>query len=157
MMPQQKYRKRIRLPISAYEVPGSVWHVTNCCVDREPVFSDSALAKMVCEQIVWYSERYNITAHAWCVMPDHMHLVAQVNDQSLIKMLGAFKSFTTRLAWKLGHTGPLWQESFHDHGIRQIEDFEAAVGYLLENPQRAGLVEEAADYPWRGGVVLEEM
>lgn len=83
-------------------------------------------------------------------------MITEVTDQSLLKMLGAFKSFTTRESWKYGHCGPLWQESFYDHGLRRVEDFDETVGYLLDNPRRAGLVTDPADYPWRGGRIFEE-
>jgi REP element-mobilizing transposase RayT len=87
-------------------------------------------------------------------MPDHLHLIGQVTDQSLLRMLSAFKSFTTTRSWQLGHSGALWQESFHDHGVRKIEDFEAIAWYLLDNPVRAGIVADSEDYPWRGGAIL---
>ena len=149
-------RKKIRLPIEAYSEPGSVWHVTMCAIDRLNSFSNNALAESMCTQVLWYGHRYNVMMHAYCVVPDHLHLIAQVNDQSLIKMLGAFKSFTTRIWWKQGGEGQLWQESFYDHGIRRVEDFDEAVGYLLNNPVRAGLVSDQAEYPWRGGAVFED-
>jgi REP element-mobilizing transposase RayT len=147
-------RKKIRLPLAAYAEPGSTWHVTICTVDRRPVFANPALARFVCDQIAWYGTRYHILVHAYCLMPDHLHLIGQVTDQSLIRMLGAFKSFTTTQSWNFGHDGALWQESFHDHGIRQLHDFEETAQYLLDNPARVGLVADSDAYPWRGGALL---
>jgi REP element-mobilizing transposase RayT len=125
-----------------------------CTVDRQPTFTNPALARFVCEQVMWYGNRYHLLVHAYCLMPDHLHLIAQVADQSLIKALGAFKSFTTTRSWKHGHIGPLWQDSFYDHGIREVEDFDETARYLLDNPARLGLVADSNDYPWRGGALL---
>ncbi len=88
-------------------------------------------------------------------MPDHLHMICETGDQDLIKMLAAFKSFTTKQSWNFGLTGPLWQESFHDHGIRQVEDFDMIARYVYVNPERAGLCEQDGDYPWRGGAMVE--
>jgi REP element-mobilizing transposase RayT len=146
--------KNIRLPLEAYAEPGSTWHVTICTVDRRPIFTNPTLARFLCNQIGRYGTRYHILVHAYCLMPDHLHFIGQVNDQSLITMLNAFKSFTTTQSWSHGHTGLLWQESFHDHGIRQLQDFEETARYLLDNPARVGLVADSDTYPWRGGVLL---
>ena len=153
-MNTQPRHKKIRLPLEAYAEPGSTWHVTMCTIDRVPAFRDLELAADTCAQVQGYGERYRTILHAWCLMPDHLHMIAQGTDQSLLKMLGAFKSFTTKRSWNYGRSGPLWQESFYDHGIRQVEDFDETVRYLLDNPTRASLVAEASEYPWRGGAVL---
>ena len=82
-------------------------------------------------------------------------MICQTGDQDLVKMLGTFKSFTTKQSWKLGRSGPMWQDSFHDHGIRQIEDFDGMARYVFANPERAGLCDDDGDYPWRGGALFE--
>jgi putative transposase len=146
--------KKIRLPLQVYAEPGTVWHITICTHGRVAAFGDNSFAAEICDQIGWYGRKYGVTIHAYCLMPDHLHAIAQVHANCLLSMLGAFKSFTTRLWWRNGGAGPLWQKSFHDHGIRQIDDFDAAVQYLFENPQRAGLVDEWSMYPWRGGAYI---
>ena len=61
-----------------------------------------------------------------------------------------FKSASTRVAWRHGNSGRLWQPRFHDHVVRVEEALFAICEYVVLNPVRAGLVEEAADYPWGG-------
>jgi putative transposase len=151
----RRFPKRIRLPLEAYAEAGSVWHITIRTARHQPHFANPALASMVCEQLRWYGNQYDLTLFGWCLMPDHLHLIAQVNSRSLIAALDAFKSWTTRQSHLLGVTGQLWQTSFHDHGLRNPADIDAAVGYLYRNPIRSGLVEHAEDYPWTGGVALE--
>jgi hypothetical protein len=58
----------------------------------------------------------------------------------------AFKSFTTRIAWTFGWSGSLWARSFYDRAIRDEEDLRKMCEYILGNPVRAGLVEDADDY-----------
>jgi hypothetical protein len=42
----------------------------------------------------------------------------------------------------------VWQESFTNHRIRDAEDYERHCSYVRLNPVRAGLVRDAAAYPF---------
>ena len=44
----------------------------------------------------------------------------------------------------------LWQGGFYEHVLRAEEDRAAVIRYLLENPIRAGLVQELRQYPYWG-------
>jgi REP element-mobilizing transposase RayT len=85
-------------------------------------------------------------------MPDHLHLLVQAKEgcQSLERFIGAFKNITTRLYWQQGGKGKLWQRGFYDHIVRRDEDLATISGYIMDNPVRAGSVEEPEQYPWLG-------
>jgi hypothetical protein len=53
---------------------------------------------------------------AACLMPDHLHLIAQVANEDLLRWLGRFKSYTTQLS------GTRSTRSCHDPGITHPED-----------------------------------
>ena len=78
---------------------------------------------------------------AWCVMPNHVHVVFQPSQGSgLAEILHSWKSFTAREAQrKFGIRGAFWQREYYDHLIRDEEQFFRAVKYVAENPVRAGL------------------
>ena len=44
----------------------------------------------------------------------------------------------------------LWQEGFHDRILRDNDPTEGVVRYILENPVRAGLVDDPRAYPLIG-------
>lgn len=48
----------------------------------------------------------------------------------------------------LGRKGRFWQEESYDHRVRNDLEFERIRRYIEENPVRAGLVREPADFPW---------
>jgi REP element-mobilizing transposase RayT len=96
-----------------------------------------------------------MTLHLYCHMPNHLHLVVQVGSSNLINMVSELKSATTRAWWSHGGKGRLWQPSFHDHGIRTADDFETIASYVIDNPVRAGIVDEWEDYPFVGGAITE--
>jgi REP element-mobilizing transposase RayT len=78
---------------------------------------------------------------AWCVMPNHVHVVFQpLGDWELARILHSWKSFTAhRVSREFGIVGAFWQREYYDHLIRDGEQFSRAVKYVVENPQRAGL------------------
>ena len=80
-------------------------------------------------------ERYRL--HAWCVMPNHVHVVVEpIGDHALSEILHSWKSFT---AHKLGNGGQVWQEEYYDHLIRSEQDYQHCVRYVEDNPKRANL------------------
>ena len=88
---------------------------------------------------------------AYCLMPDHIHLLLEgtTDDADLREAVRVWKQMVG-YAWKRRSNRPLWQGGFHDRVLRERDDTRAVVRYLLNNPVRAGLVQDAADYPWSG-------
>jgi REP element-mobilizing transposase RayT len=86
-----------------------------------------------------------IAVIAYCLMPDHLHLVVEgrCDGADCLEFVRVFKQ-TTAFARKKEHGGQLWQDSFFDHVLRDTEATQRVVRYVLENPMRAGLVR----YPW---------
>lgn len=93
--------------------------------------------------------------HLICVMPDHLHLLVEIGPVGLVDLVRRAKSSSTALWWTQHGSGALWQESFYDHGIRDILDFEAIARYILFNPVEAGLVSEWEHYPLLSGRLIE--
>ena len=90
------------------------------------------------------------------VMPDHVHMIFTplVNADalevaSLGEIMDAIKGASAHAINKaLRRKGKVWQTESFDHVLRSSENLDAKVGYLLENPVRAGLVARRDDYPW---------
>ncbi len=65
--------------------------------------------------------------------------------------MNSWKSYTARMANRiLGRTGAFWQREYYDRLIRNENEFERAVRYVLENPVRAGL--KNWEWVWSTGV-----
>ena len=84
-------------------------------------------------------ERYRL--HAWCVMPNHVHVVVQpLPSHELSAILHSWKSFTAHKALGvLGRSGEFWQKESYDHIVRDAGDLERTSRYVRENPVSAGL------------------
>jgi len=92
-------------------------------------------------------EHYELVA--FVVMANHVHLLIwpKIAPDRLLKSL---KGSTAREANRLlGRTGePFWQKESYDHWVRNPREFEKIRTYIEANPVKAGLVQNAWDYPW---------
>src|SRR5207237_9982117 len=85
----------------------------------------------------------------WVLMPDHFILVLRRGHGDLADVMRRFKSLSWRACRsEAGLRTRLWQDGFHDRGIRSQRQFEATLDYVHRNPVRSGLVEEPGDWPW---------
>ena len=113
----------------------------SCCL-REP-----KVAEAIQNSLKHFDgDRYELLA--WAVMPNHVHAVVRpLGTHTLTDILHSWKSFAAKQANSiLGHQGQLWQEEYYDHLIRDEEDFNNEVNYVVNNPAKAGL----KDWPWCG-------
>ena len=81
--------------------------------------------------------------HAWCVMPNHVHVVFELErGKELAAVLHSWKSFS---AHRIGR-GAIWQAEYFDRLIRDEREYVDTVAYVRGNPAKAGL----RDWPWVG-------
>jgi len=87
-------------------------------------------------------------------MPDHVHFIAGPGTagHSVLTLLHRFHGASTNALWKAGWSGKVWQSGGYDVKIYNQREWEEAGAYILQNPQRAGLVELAEDWPWSGSL-----
>ena len=101
---------------------------------------DPEVAKIVTETIQHFEgERYELGA--WCIMPNHVHLIIQpYPHHELADILASIKKYSAREAnLHLKREGHFWQKESYDHIIRHLEDFRAQTKYIEENPVKANL------------------
>ena len=148
-------RRRIRLDPRTYAEPG-VASITVAVRERRMIFAAPAVAEAAVGVLRELAGRRGVPVYAYCVMPDHAHLVlAPAVGCDILAFAGQFKNLTQRAAWRLGVSGAFWQRSFWDRLLRADEPLEAAVEYVLNNPVRAGLVSAWREYPYCGSLTWE--
>ena len=130
-----------RLRLNGYPT-GFPVHVTARTHEGKPFFVQTTLADAVFRVL-----RSHERTLAAVLMPDHVHWILDCSEKAP-RAVADFKSLSTHLAWEEGHAGNLWQRSYFDRVIRGEEGIENTIRYVLANPVRARLVENAEDYPW---------
>jgi REP element-mobilizing transposase RayT len=144
-------RKKIRLSPTSYQ-QGHAFFITVSTHIRFPWFSAHAeLAEGAVQLLMQLALDRASKLYAWCVMPDHIHLLLQ--DRNIIDFVRLFKGKLVPKASALKRDQRLWQRSFYDHGLRKDEALEQTAAYIWENPVRAGLVNQASEYEWSGSLV----
>jgi REP element-mobilizing transposase RayT len=115
------------------------------CLLRDP-----ALAEIV-EAALLHGVGAGYQLFAWVIMPNHVHaLIAPMADNRLADIVHAWKSWTAKaINRRRGASGSVWQREYFDRFIRDDPHFAAAVAYIEENPVKAGLAAQPAD--WRFG------
>ncbi|MEJ2430336.1 MAG: transposase [Deltaproteobacteria bacterium] len=147
-------RKRIRLPLSVYS-QRNAFFITLTTHSKYPWFAlHPRLCDMPIQILVELQSVRGSTIYAWCIMPDHIHLLLQ--DTQLVDFVRIFKGRMTPKARKIKPAKRLWQRSFFDHALRKEESLVDVACYIWENPVRATLVESPKEYQWSGSQVWLE-
>jgi putative transposase len=106
---------------------------------------------MVLSQILQSARAQYFAVLAYCLMPDHLHLVVEGTraDANLQVFVSSFKQRTGFEHSRTADTR-LWQVGYHDRVLRQEESVLTTIAYVVTNPVRAGIVQRTEDYPWSG-------
>ena len=120
---------------------GYAYHVLNRAAGRARIFRTPRDFGAFEEVLTQAKQRVPVRLLAWCVMPDHVHvLVTPLHDWSLERILHSWKSFTANEVNRMLHRkGTFWQPESFDHLVRSNEAFESFVAYIEANPVAAGL------------------
>jgi REP element-mobilizing transposase RayT len=108
----------------------------------------SDVARLV-ESILRKADGSDYCLRSWVIMPNHIHLVVEVWDVPLVKLINIWKGKSSREANKLmGRRGPFWQEDYYDTLIRDEAHLNRAVRYTEQNPAKVCLVKTAQEWTW---------
>jgi len=156
-------RKKMRLKEYDYSSNGA-YFITICVKNKQkllgyidvgrgipdaPSIILSQYGKIIIETIEFINERnLQLNIDKYVVMPNHVHLIAMIDsldsnedihtagtvmpqhiNEIIPKLISSIKRFTNKQAGF-----DLWQTSYHDHIIRDEEDYQTHLRYIEENP-----------------------
>jgi putative transposase len=107
----------------------------------------------ICEEILSESlEKYRVPLHAYCLMPNHWHLLVEApRGGILVQMLQRFSSVhakTIRKRQENQGTGAVYQSRYRAHPVQKSEAFFRVKSYIEDNPCKAGLCSKPEDWRW---------
>ncbi len=96
--------------------------------------------------------------HGFVVMPNHYHvLLTLLGEHRIHEVIQRINSLSARRVNRLeGRRGRLWARRFHDHVVRNQDDFDECLQYIHENPRVGGLAEVSSAYPYSSAGYWEE-
>jgi putative transposase len=148
-------RKNIRLSRQEY-IGKRIYFITVCAEERRCIFQDSARATAVITELRKVAARMNVLVHAFCVMPDHVHILVEGKTPTtdLVRFVAQWKQGTGYM-FRRDLPPRFWQRRFHDHVLRRPQDSESVAWYIWMNPVRKGIVAEPQSYPFSGSFTVE--
>lgn len=129
--------------------PGAIYHVMGRGNQGKSIFFDTPAKKRFLRLLGAASKRYETVLHAYCVMTNHFHLLVQVGEMPLGKMmqvvLGRFGRYFN---WRLGTSGHAFQDRYKAIVCERDAYLLTLLRYIHLNPVRAGIVNNADEWPW---------
>jgi REP element-mobilizing transposase RayT len=110
------------------------------------------IAKLNAEALHFYDGKH-YSLWSFCIMSNHIHVLLSLNEGSpkLWKVMQDLKKYTAKEGNKiLGRDQKkFWERESYDHLVRDKKgEFERILAYILNNPVKAGLVDDWSKYQW---------
>jgi putative transposase len=113
------------------------------------LFEQADLADIMQAGILHFDgDRYDL--QAWCIMPNHVHVLLVTAPKVLLgQIVKTWKSQATReINACLKSSGPIFARDYFDRYIRNSLQMKRAIGYIEENPIKAGLCLNVDEWQW---------
>ncbi len=146
--------------------------ITFAVVNWVDVFTRKTYCEKVIESIKYCQEEKGLILHAWCIMSNHVHLIASAVNHNLSDILCDFKKFTSKQIIKTieNHPGEsrkewmlqiflsagqknsrnskyqFWQHDNHPEELFSQRFTNQKINYIHFNPVKAGIVVNAEEY-----------
>lgn len=124
----------------------SCYFITASTFQKRQLLQSDRMAGLCVDVLLHYRQQGKYLLHEFVVMPDHFHLLVSPAD-SLERALQLIKGgFSYRAKKELGFGGEIWQPSYHDRRVRDLEEYYAFREYIHMNPVRRRMVSASAEY-----------
>jgi putative transposase len=120
--------------------------VTTVTAQRRPIFRREATANLLIETLAHYRDERKFLLHEFVVMPDHIHVLLTPAPE--ISLERAMQFIKGGFSFRMKERGSIWQASFTNHHVHDLEDYEHHREYIRMNPVRARLVSRPQEYPY---------
>ncbi len=115
-----------------------------CCKLKQNLFPDETLNRMSPLPAGSFS------LLAYCLMPNHFHLLLKQNDQYaaqqlLLRVCTSYSKYFNKKYQRVGH---LFQDRFKQVAVDNDEQLLWLHAYINLNPQLDKIIKEAGDYKW---------
>jgi REP element-mobilizing transposase RayT len=130
--------------------PGMYYHIYNRGVNKSALFREPANYLFVIEKIQKYRKQNNIAVIAYCLMPNHYHLLLRQDGEEPAGNVpqSVFNSYSKAYNLKYDHSGTLFEGRFHAKPIQNSSHLLHLCRYIHGNPVKDGLVADPADWPY---------
>lgn len=133
-------------------VSGAFYHVCNRATEDRTLFHAPADFDLWVQTLRQAVEKYPIKIYAFCVMPNHWHLLMSSTSgpafTKAMQWLGATHAIRLRKRAETVGKGAVYQSRYRCHYVRLNQIFWLVARYIEQNPVRAGLVTSPFAWEW---------
>lgn len=140
---------------------------TNTVIYWIPVFCREDYSRVLIDSVNYCIEHKGLLVHGYVLMPNHFHAICSQTDGRLSDAMRDLKRHTAstildklaadgRLLWLRAFrnacggegSGKMWDDAFHPEQVHSRRFFEQKLGYMHNNPVRAGYVANPEDWKY---------
>ena len=126
----------------------STYFVTANVLERKTLFHVEKIASLFVEVMLDYRTKKKYLLHEFVVMTDHFHLLLTPRE-TLERAVQLIKGgFSFRAKKELGFAYEIWQPSYYDRRVRDMEEYFSFREYIRCNPVKRGLGQSPEEYAY---------
>jgi len=131
--------------------PGILYHVIVRGNQRQKTFLSAVDYQTYQDKLTQYRRKYDVTIYAYCLMPNHVHLLLECSKTPLGKfMQGLQQTYTQYYNRKYKKVGHLFQGRYKAILCQKDAYLLELVRYIHLNPVRSKLARTSQDYRYSG-------
>lgn len=131
------------------QLPGGLYHVFTRGNRRQPIFVSRGDAPAFLWLLTEVVQRRGWRCHDYCLMPNHYHAVIETPNPDLAAGMQRLNGVYAKwFNYHHGVEGHLFERRYRAIVIESDGQLLAVSRYVVLNPVRAGLCDDAADWPW---------
>jgi len=128
---------------------GALYHLTSRGNAREAIFADDSDRQIFLHGLAAVVERYGWRIHAYCLMGNHYHLLAETPQPNLsLGMRWLNGVYTQRFNRRHERVGHVFQGRFKSILVERERYLLELARYIVLNPVRAALVPAPGQWTW---------
>ena len=131
-------------------LPQYPYHIVQRGNNREACFIEPENYQFYLELWKEVASRYGVSVHAYCLMTNHIHVLATPEDKSSIsntmKVVGS--RYAQYINKKYKRTGTLWEGRHRSSLVQTERYFLTCCRYIELNPVTANMVKRPEEYRW---------
>ena len=126
------------------------YHIIARGNQKQQIFKQCKDFKAYLKRLKKYKKQYRFLLYAYCLMPNHIHLVGEITPCSNLShfMSCLLRSYTAYFNNKYEKEGHLWQGRFRSKIIAKDKYLVDCMGYVEANPVKDQLVTSICEYEW---------
>jgi len=135
--------------VSRKKSQSKIYHIMLRGINQQSIFEDDGDYDKFMDILSTYKRDIGYEIYAYCLMGNHVHLLMKEGKEEIsntMKRIGT--SYVHWYNWQYDRKGHLFQDRFKSEAVENDTYLLTALRYVHQNPVKAGLAKNGADYKW---------